>query len=155
VIPPWARSEAEIGVPEGADMRFLPRVNPSTPATTHALDPVRTRSGAASFGTNERIVAVRPHAGFDLLPRVKNIGSARLYRPAAGEDEQWPCRAPVLSTKTIDRRIMPGGPGRAGCRGPGKIRREGLLMAAYLRTNLTMRHLAPLSGPPAPVCRVV
>lgn len=40
--------------------------------------------------------------GFNLLPRLKNVGSARLYRPAAGEDETWPHLAPVLSTKTID-----------------------------------------------------
>ncbi|MFI9809556.1 Tn3 family transposase [Streptomyces sp. NPDC052301] len=40
--------------------------------------------------------------GFNLLPRLKNVGSARLYRPAAGEDEKWPNLAPVLSTKTID-----------------------------------------------------
>ncbi|MFF6888947.1 Tn3 family transposase [Streptomyces sp. NPDC012421] len=40
--------------------------------------------------------------GFNLLPRLKNVGSARLYRPAAGEDEKWPHLAPVLSTKTID-----------------------------------------------------
>lgn len=39
--------------------------------------------------------------GFNLLPRLKNVGSARLYRPAAGEDETWPRLAPVLSTKTI------------------------------------------------------
>ncbi|MCX4506181.1 transposase [Streptomyces anulatus] len=40
--------------------------------------------------------------GFNLLPRLKNVGSARLYRPAAGEDDTWPHLAPVLSTKTID-----------------------------------------------------
>lgn len=40
--------------------------------------------------------------GFNLLPRLKNVGSARLYRPAAGRDEKWPHLAPVLSTKTID-----------------------------------------------------
>ena len=40
--------------------------------------------------------------GFNLLPRLKNVGSARLYRLAAGEDERWPRLAPVLSTKTID-----------------------------------------------------
>ncbi|MER5436062.1 hypothetical protein [Streptomyces sp. NPDC002588] len=28
--------------------------------------------------------------GFNLLPRLKNVGSARLCRPAAGEDETWP-----------------------------------------------------------------
>ncbi|SFO06956.1 Transposase and inactivated derivatives, TnpA family [Streptomyces sp. cf124] len=40
--------------------------------------------------------------GFNLLPRLKNVGSARLYRPAAGQDEKWPNLAPVLSAKTID-----------------------------------------------------
>ncbi|YCK38076.1 Tn3 family transposase [Actinomadura sp. ATCC 39365] len=40
--------------------------------------------------------------GFNLLPRLKNVGSARLYRPTAREDEKWPQLAPVLSTKTID-----------------------------------------------------
>ncbi|MFB4426984.1 Tn3 family transposase [Streptomyces sp. QL37] len=33
--------------------------------------------------------------GFNLLPRLKNVGSARLYRPAAGADEKWPHLAPV------------------------------------------------------------
>jgi TnpA family transposase len=39
---------------------------------------------------------------FKLMPRLKNIGSAKLYRPAAGEDDNWPNLGPVLSTKTID-----------------------------------------------------
>jgi TnpA family transposase len=39
---------------------------------------------------------------FELMPRLKNIGSAKLYRPAAGEDDNWPNLGPVLSTKTID-----------------------------------------------------
>jgi len=39
---------------------------------------------------------------FKLMPRLKNIGRARLYRPAAGEDANWPALAPVLSGKTID-----------------------------------------------------
>lgn len=39
---------------------------------------------------------------FRLLPRLKNIGSARLYRPGVGEDDTWPQLTPVLSTKTID-----------------------------------------------------
>ncbi|MEU9984064.1 Tn3 family transposase [Streptomyces sp. NPDC050856] len=39
---------------------------------------------------------------FKLMPRLKNIGSAKLYRPAAGEDDTWPHLAPVLSTKTIN-----------------------------------------------------
>ncbi|WP_326642619.1 Tn3 family transposase [Nonomuraea fuscirosea] len=40
--------------------------------------------------------------GFKLLPRLKNIGSARLYRPGVGEDEAWPRLEEVLSNKTID-----------------------------------------------------
>lgn len=39
---------------------------------------------------------------FKLMPRLKNIGSAKLYRPAAGEDDQWPNLGQVLSTRTID-----------------------------------------------------
>lgn len=39
---------------------------------------------------------------FKLMPRLKNIGSAKLYRPVAGEDGNWPNLGPVLSTKTID-----------------------------------------------------
>ncbi|MER5426893.1 Tn3 family transposase [Streptosporangium roseum] len=34
--------------------------------------------------------------------KLKNIGSAKLYRPAAGQDDNWPNLGPVLSTKTID-----------------------------------------------------
>jgi TnpA family transposase len=37
-----------------------------------------------------------------LLPRLKNIGSARLYRPGVGEDEAWAQLDGVLSNKTID-----------------------------------------------------
>ncbi|MEU6556446.1 Tn3 family transposase [Streptomyces sp. NPDC046915] len=39
---------------------------------------------------------------FKLQPWLKNIGSAKLYRPAVGEDENLPTLAPVLSMKTID-----------------------------------------------------
>ncbi|GAA2656722.1 hypothetical protein GCM10009864_23440 [Streptomyces lunalinharesii] len=39
---------------------------------------------------------------FKLTPRLKNIGSAKLYQPTAGQDDQWPNLGPVLSTKTID-----------------------------------------------------
>jgi Tn3 transposase DDE domain len=38
---------------------------------------------------------------FQLLPRLKNIGTARLYRPGAGEDEAWPRLDSVLSGKAI------------------------------------------------------
>ncbi|MBB5782146.1 TnpA family transposase [Nonomuraea jabiensis] len=44
---------------------------------------------------------------FKLLPRLKNIGSARLYRPGLAEGEAWPQLEGVLSGKThrlgIDR----------------------------------------------------
>ncbi|MFD5437068.1 Tn3 family transposase [Kitasatospora sp. NPDC127067] len=43
---------------------------------------------------------------FKLMPRLKNIGRSRLYRPAAGEDSNWPHLAPVLSTKTIDWELI-------------------------------------------------
>lgn len=39
---------------------------------------------------------------FKLLPRLKNIGSARLYRPGIGEGEAWPALETVLSHKSID-----------------------------------------------------
>jgi TnpA family transposase len=44
--------------------------------------------------------------GFNLLPRLKNVGSARLYRPAAGEDHLWPCLGSVLSNKTVDWELI-------------------------------------------------
>ena len=44
--------------------------------------------------------------GFKLMPRLKNTGSAKLYRPAAGEDERWRALAPVLSTHTIDGELI-------------------------------------------------
>jgi TnpA family transposase/ribosomal protein L17 len=40
--------------------------------------------------------------GFALLPRLKNIGSARLYRPGVREEESWPALDGVLSARTID-----------------------------------------------------
>ncbi|MFB8395115.1 transposase [Streptomyces yangpuensis] len=44
--------------------------------------------------------------GFNLLPRLKNVDSARLYRPAAGEDHLWPRLGPVLSSKTVDWELI-------------------------------------------------
>jgi Tn3 transposase DDE domain len=38
---------------------------------------------------------------FKLLPRLKNVGSARLYRPGLAEGEAWPELDGVLSGKTI------------------------------------------------------
>ncbi|MFM9544082.1 Tn3 family transposase [Streptomyces turgidiscabies] len=71
---------------------------------------------AVDHTTQDRIVKrpARPFVGFafahmlgfNLLPRLKNVGSARLYRPVAGEDETWPHLAPVLSSKTIDWELI-------------------------------------------------
>jgi TnpA family transposase len=43
---------------------------------------------------------------FKLLPRLKNIGSARLYRPGLSEGEAWPQLDGVLSGKTIDWELI-------------------------------------------------
>jgi len=43
---------------------------------------------------------------FKLLPRLKNIGSARLYRPGLTEGESWPQLDTVLSGKTIDWELI-------------------------------------------------
>ncbi|MFI2208002.1 Tn3 family transposase [Streptomyces sp. NPDC020192] len=53
----------------------------------------RLRQGVVLEGLPQVGVHPQPHAG---------LASARLYRPAAGQDEKWPNLAPVLSTKTID-----------------------------------------------------
>jgi len=39
---------------------------------------------------------------FALLPRLANIGSARLYRPGLASDQPWTRVAPVVSNRTID-----------------------------------------------------
>ena len=44
--------------------------------------------------------------GFRLLPRLKNIGKARLYRPSVDEDEQWPQLSTVLSGRAIDWELL-------------------------------------------------
>ena len=40
--------------------------------------------------------------GFSLLPRLKNIGAARLYRPETGVGDAWPALSSVMSAKAID-----------------------------------------------------
>jgi TnpA family transposase len=40
--------------------------------------------------------------GFRLLPRLKRIGAARLYRPGLPSDDQWTEIDPVISSRTID-----------------------------------------------------
>jgi len=44
--------------------------------------------------------------GFRLLPRLKNIGKARLYRPSTDEDESWPHLSTVLSARAIDWEVL-------------------------------------------------
>ncbi|MER5622151.1 Tn3 family transposase [Streptosporangium sp. NPDC002544] len=43
---------------------------------------------------------------FQLLPRLKNIGSARLYRPGLSEGESWSRLEEVLSGKSIDWELI-------------------------------------------------
>ena len=40
--------------------------------------------------------------GFNLLPRLKRIGAARLNRPGIGDDMSWPQLDPVMTTRCID-----------------------------------------------------
>jgi TnpA family transposase len=40
--------------------------------------------------------------GFKLMPRLKNIGSARLYGPGGADDNAWDRIAPVISARPID-----------------------------------------------------
>ncbi|MFE3455590.1 transposase [Nonomuraea sp. NPDC059194] len=43
---------------------------------------------------------------FELLPRLKNVGSARLYRPGLAEGESWPRLDSVMSAKAIDWELI-------------------------------------------------
>lgn len=40
--------------------------------------------------------------GYRLLPRLKRIGAARLYRPGLPDDANWPQIAPAISARPID-----------------------------------------------------
>jgi TnpA family transposase len=45
--------------------------------------------------------------GFNLMPRLKNIGAARLYRPGLGDDSPpWAQLAPVLTGPLIDWELI-------------------------------------------------
>jgi TnpA family transposase len=68
----------------------------------HCTDMVVDRQYTDTHGASIVGFAFAHMLDFKLMPRLKNIGSAKLYRPAAGEDDNWPNRGPVLSTKTID-----------------------------------------------------
>lgn len=72
----------------------------------HCTEMVVDRQYTDTHGASIVGFAFAHMLGFNLLPRLKNVGSARLYRPAAGEDERWPHLAPVLSPKTIDWELI-------------------------------------------------
>ncbi|CAM5494528.1 Transposase OS=Streptomyces gougerotii OX=53448 GN=GCM10010227_43660 PE=4 SV=1 [Streptomyces diastaticus subsp. diastaticus] len=68
----------------------------------HCTDMVIDRQYTDTHGASIVGFAFAHMLDFKLMPRLKNIGPAKLYRPAAGEDDNWPNLGPVLSTKTID-----------------------------------------------------
>lgn len=68
----------------------------------HCSDVEIDRNYTDTHGASTIGFAVTHLLGFKLMPRLKNIGSARLYRPATGMDDRWPEIGPVLSNKTID-----------------------------------------------------
>ncbi|MFB7560489.1 Tn3 family transposase [Streptomyces brevispora] len=55
-----------------------------------------------THGASIVAVAFAHVLGFTLVPGLKNIGSAKLYRPVAGQDGKWPDLALVLSTDAND-----------------------------------------------------
>ncbi|MET9887951.1 Tn3 family transposase [Streptomyces sp. NPDC006430] len=67
----------------------------------HCTDVEIDRQYTGTHGASIVGFAFAHMLGFNLLPRLKNVGSARLYRPAAGEDEKWPNLAPVLATDDL------------------------------------------------------
>jgi TnpA family transposase len=72
----------------------------------HCTEMVVDRQYTDTHGASIVGFAFSHMLGFNLLPRLKNVGSARLYRPAAGEDGNWPRLQPVLSAKTIDWELI-------------------------------------------------
>jgi TnpA family transposase len=44
--------------------------------------------------------------GFNLLPRLKRIGAARLNRPGMGDGMSWPQLEPVMTTRCIDWELI-------------------------------------------------
>jgi TnpA family transposase len=50
-----------------------------------------------SHGQSEIGFAITRLLGFELLPRIKQINKARLYRPRAGEPDAYPRLAPALT----------------------------------------------------------
>ena len=50
-----------------------------------------------THGQSEIGFGITKLLGFDLLPRIKRINKARLYRPATGKPDGWPGLAPALT----------------------------------------------------------
>jgi TnpA family transposase len=50
-----------------------------------------------THGQSEIGFGITKLLGFDLLPRIKRINKAKLYRPATGESDAWPGLAPALT----------------------------------------------------------
>ncbi|MEI5100225.1 Tn3 family transposase [Streptomyces sp. PmtG] len=72
----------------------------------HCTEMVVDRQYTDTHGASIVGFAFAHMLGFNLLPRLKNVGSARLYRPATGQDDTWPQLGPVLSKKTIDWELI-------------------------------------------------
>ena len=71
----------------------------------HCTEMAVDRQYVDSHGQSEVAFAFCRLLGFQLLPRLKNIGRQRLYRPAAGEAEAYPHLRHVL-TRPIDWELI-------------------------------------------------
>jgi TnpA family transposase len=76
----------------------------------HCGDAEIDRNYTDTHGASVIGFAVTHLLGFKLMPRLKNIGSARLYRPATGMDDRWLEIGPILSNKAKHRRGRAGPP---------------------------------------------
>ncbi|WP_343232854.1 Tn3 family transposase [Streptomyces sp. SID724] len=68
----------------------------------HCIDVVVDRRYTDTHGASIVSFAFALMLDFKLMPKLKNIGSAKPYRPAAGEDGNLPNLAPMLSARTIN-----------------------------------------------------
>src|SRR5271165_222278 len=71
----------------------------------HCTEMAVDRQYVDSYGQSEVAFAFCRLLGFQLLPRLKNIGRQRLYRPAAGQPEAYPRLQHVL-TRPIDWELI-------------------------------------------------
>jgi TnpA family transposase len=66
-------------------------------AIHHGTEMAVESSYVDSHGQSEIGFGITKLLGFDLLPRIKRINTAKLYRPAAGEPDQWPGLKPAMT----------------------------------------------------------